>query len=101
MQLPMRWSLFVPLAEIAQQHSKCIPDCEKDLLVYQQKLSQAQTEDEILALQAKVLSLQQQIFEHSAISIIFSAMSVEGYIYDYGARNLSDTYMEQLTPRYL
>jgi hypothetical protein len=96
MQPPMRWSMIVPLADIARQHSKCIPDCTRDLLAYQHELSQAQAEDEILTLRAKVFSLQEQIFEHSAISIIFSAMTVEGYIYDYGARNLSDTYMEHL-----
>ena len=39
--------------------------------------------------------LHNRLVNHACITIIFAALAVEAYIYDYGARGMSDSFMEK------
>ncbi|MHB9093495.1 MAG: hypothetical protein ACYC21_02390, partial [Eubacteriales bacterium] len=43
----------------------------------------------------KISSYFNQICKHSITTIVFCALAVEAFIYDYGARNTSDTYIQK------
>jgi hypothetical protein len=64
------------------------------------QFSKTSTPDETLALEFELAPLEDELAKHSCIVIVFSAVTVEAYIYDYAARRLSDkfvqTYLDKL-----
>lgn len=57
----------------------------------QQKIESTETFDDGM----KFIRYEQQIQKNSVSCIVFAAMAIEAYIYDYGARHLSDSYVTQ------
>lgn len=66
-----------------------------DVDLLRRKISVAKTEDSILQYEYELMLSNQKLFKFVAITIVFSVMTIDAYIYDYAARNLSDTYVKK------
>ncbi len=58
------------------------------------KLTRTKGEDESNLLEQEINSLQDDLAKSSSIVIVFSAMAIEAYIYDYAARHFGDNFVK-------
>lgn len=58
------------------------------------RIANSSAPDELPELEFELMSLQDIRGKHASIAIVFSAIAVESYIYDYAARHLSDKFVQ-------
>jgi hypothetical protein len=90
-----RQSMVGVFAEIAREHYECFLQCELQLAGFEEKLAQRISDDDRLSLNHEVYLVQCEQNKHGVIVIVFSALAVEAYIYDYAARNVSDSFAKK------
>jgi hypothetical protein len=80
--------------------SQIARESHKKVAALQSRINKAVTrkkipisEDEIYLFETKIRNLELERDKHSLIAIIFSAIAIEAYIYDYAARHLTDAYV--------
>ena len=56
--------------------------------------SSENSEDELLDLEARLMLFEDKIGKTAIITVVFVAMAIEAYIYDYAARHLSDDFVK-------
>ena len=94
MQHFMRVSMYSGFAKIAREHFGNASSCQEKLAPLAEKLVTL-TGDDAGAFRFKFVSpIEDEISHHCLITVVFCALAVEGYIYDYAARNLSDSFVE-------
>lgn len=89
----MRASLFSSYTEVAKEHFKKAVDMEPELDAMREKKSNLGYDDYELGL--KIVEIDHEIEKHSLITIVFSALALEAFIYDYGARKTSDNFIQK------
>jgi hypothetical protein len=89
-------------SEIARENFQKLIKLESQRLAVEEKISKLEKEDEKLYIQHELDKFEIETGKYVAIVIVFSAITVEAYIYDYAARHLSDAfvknYLDKLDP---
>lgn len=88
-----RETLFSYYPIIVQENLKKLSELEVELNKLKQRT--AHSEEEALFFANDELPIIREIDKCSLIAIVFSALAVEAYIYDYGARKFSDTFIQK------
>jgi hypothetical protein len=85
-------SIYVDIARSCMAVAK---DIYRKLVNEDEKIEKCQDEDEASYLHHQSMPLRNGLSKNSIQSIVFSAMSLEAYIYDYAARALTDSFVSQ------
>ena len=59
-----------------------------------EELTKINGEDHVNSVERKIQSLEDELAKASLIVIVFSAMVLESYIYDYASRHLTDAFVK-------
>ncbi len=81
--------IFTKIVRESHQH---VLDTEARLKKLEKEISKTNGEAQTRSLLEEIQSLENTLIEQTFITIVFSAMAVEAYIYDYAARHLSDAF---------
>jgi hypothetical protein len=85
---------FIPVfSQIVKENHKKILSLDARLKKLVAELEKASGEDHINLIEGKFQLLEIELAKASLIVIVFSAMVLESYIYDYAARHLTDAYV--------
>jgi len=79
---------------IVKENHKKITKLDFQVKKLGQKLTKTKGEDEKVLLEKEFDLTEQKLAKSSLIVIVFSAMAIEAYIYDYAARNLGDAFVK-------
>lgn len=88
-----RIGLIPMFTEIAREHYEYL--CELEPKVNNLKNQNPKSEEESALLLYERIPIEQKLNKSALITIIFSALAIEAYIYDYGARNISDRFIQK------
>ena len=81
--------------EIARESLEYCLKCEMKVKSLEEEKLTSKTEDELALLDYRESLIRWEQGKHSIVTVVFSAMAVEAYIYDYAARNLSDSFVKK------
>lgn len=81
---------------IAREHNEQVQELEPLLQQAALRVEQSPTDQEAIDRWGE---LHNQLVKHACVAIIFAAAAAEAYIYDYGARGTSDTFMKKYVDR--
>ncbi len=81
-------------SELVKENSEKMIFLEIQIKELEKKNIKINGEDEAILFEQKIIPLQKDLAKSSLIIIVFSAMAVEAYIYDYAARHLGDVFVK-------
>jgi hypothetical protein len=81
-------------SEIVKENSEKMMFLEMCIKELEEKDIKIKGEDEAILFEQKIVPLRKDLAKSSLIIIVFSAMAVEAYIYDYAARHLGDVFVK-------
>lgn len=81
-------------SQIVKENHKKLLKSGIQLEGLQKELLKTKTGDKVLELQHKILNQEKEITKTSFVVIIFSIITIDSYIYDYAARHLGDTFVQ-------
>ena len=88
-----RSSIHLFSSIVKENHEKMI-SLEVQIASLQEKHTKTNGEDEAILLEQEINPFQKDLAKSSISVIVFSAMAVEAYIYDYAARHLGDAFVK-------
>lgn len=88
-----RWNLGSVFTEIAREHYKFLIDDKPKLDAYNKRVASSDEESGWFAHEKSVFK--NEMNKNALITIVFSAMALESYIYDFAARHTSDTFVQK------
>ncbi|MEW6492181.1 MAG: hypothetical protein AB1589_06660 [Cyanobacteriota bacterium] len=91
----MRISIYGSLVNIARENLALALSCQKMLEPLSEKLASLTGDDADYCRDVEIGSVKNKLSNYCLVTIVFAALAVEGYIYDYAARNLSDRFVDQ------
>ena len=98
----VRSSAIGIFTEIARENYQRILEIESPRKEIKERLARSETNDEKLFSEYELIKLESKANKCVSIVIVFSAIAIEAYIYDFAARNLSDAfvknYLDKLDP---
>jgi len=86
-------SLIPLFSQIARESHKRVIALQSQISKTVKSFSSSSSEDEGYIYETEIRKLELEKDKHSLIAIIFSAIAIEAYIYDYAARHLTDAYV--------
>lgn len=86
-------------SQIARENLEKIPALERKLDLLRIASQRDLSDDETLRLYAEIDSVDEELGKSIFITIVFSAVALEAYIYDYAARHLDDSYVRDYIDR--
>lgn len=87
---------FSPIfLRIVKENHKKVLKLEVRLEKLETELTKRSGEDHIFVIERKIQLLETELAKASIIVIVFSAMILESYIYDYAARHLTDAFVQE------
>lgn len=89
----VRISIYSSLVRIARENLAAALSYEDVLSTLNQKLAGLTGDDADGFRFMEMTPVQNKQGDHCLIALVFSALAIEGYIYDYAARKLSDSYV--------
>ena len=89
-----RISFIYLFSGIAKENHKKMAILEMRIKELEEKRIKIKREDEAILFEQKINPLQKDLAKSSLIVIVFSAMAVEAYIYDYASRHLGDAFVK-------
>ena len=81
-------------SEIVKDYHEKMTRLEIRIKELEEKRIKIKGEDEAIIFEQKINPLQKDLAKSSLIVIVFSAMAVEAYIYDYASRHLGDAFVK-------
>ena len=90
-----RISSISHFSKIARDNLEHIALIEPKINLIRNKMFEATSKDDVLSFDYELMPLEDAISELSVITIVFSAIAVETYVFDYAARYLSDSYVKE------
>lgn len=94
MQDYIRAIMHEEYAKIARKYFDNASSCLEELTPLAEKLATL-TGDDADSFEFEFVSpIEHEMLSHCLITVVFCALAVEGYIYDYAARNLGDSFVE-------
>jgi len=85
---------FIPVfLQIVKENRKKVLSLDVRLKKFEMELTKISGEEHIHVVERKVLLLETELAKASLIVIVFSAMVLESYIYDYASRHLTDAFV--------
>jgi len=95
-----RLTLIPIYVELARESYKILSQYEEIFRNVERSLASLNIEEAAkLELEWKLAALRHQVTKYAIVVVVFSALAVESYIYDYAARNLSDTFAKKYLDR--
>lgn len=98
----VRTSAISTFANITRENHRNLIGIETQKREIEEKLIQSETEDDQRFLEYELMKFIEKGDKYAAIVIVFAALTIEAYIYDYAARSFSDTfsknYIDKLDP---
>jgi hypothetical protein len=88
-----RTSFSPVFLRIVKENHKKVLSLDVRLKKLEVELSKTSGEDDVHVIEKKIRSLEDELAKASSIVIVFSAMVLESYIYDYSARRLTDSFV--------
>jgi hypothetical protein len=81
-------------SDIARENSEKMAFVEAQISALEARIANSTVPDEFPELEFELMSLQDLRGKHALIVIVFSAIAIESYIYDYAARHFSDNFVQ-------
>jgi hypothetical protein len=81
-------------SEIARENAEKLVSIQAQVNALEARIANTSAPDEFPELEFELMSLQDLRGKYASIVIVFSAIAVEAYIYDYAARHLSDKFVQ-------
>lgn len=79
---------------IARENLEKIATLDAKANTLKEIIHKSPTEDDLQEVQNEIIRLSEEIGKLAAVTIVFSAITIEAYIYDYAARHFSDSYVQ-------
>jgi len=89
-----RTSFSPVFLRIVKENHKKVLHHDVQLKKLKMEFEKISGEDQINIIERKIQSLEDELAKASLIVIVFSAMALEAYIYDYAARHLTDIFVK-------
>lgn len=91
-QSNVRQSFIPRLSSIARDNHKHLTNLEHNLERLRREISKTRDKPTKLTLEEQIKIVESELAKTSMIVIVFTAMTIEAYIYDYAARHLGDAF---------
>jgi hypothetical protein len=85
----------IPLySEIVRENAQKMASVEVQIIALKNQISKTNDVDAPPDLISELIALEDNLAKHASIVIVFSAIAIESYFYDYAARHLSDNFVQ-------
>ncbi len=89
-----RLSSYGSMVQIARENLTLALECQETVNILRKTLDGLEGFEREYFLSQELSPVETKLGNYCSITIVFSASAVEGYIYDYAARNLTDNFVE-------
>ncbi len=83
------------MVQIARDNLALALECQETVNILRKTLDGLEGFDKEYLLSQELSPLETKLGNYCSITIVFSALAVEGYIYDYAARKLTDNFVDE------
>lgn len=91
-----RLSTYMSMVRIARQNFSLALNTQKQVNELYEVFKTLEGGEAEYFRSQQLIPVENQLGDYSTIAIVFSALAVEGYIYDYAARNLADNFVKDI-----